>query len=461
MRRTLAISLLTIRAAIRYRVVLVLSALLIAGVVVLPLIIKDDGTAQGFTQIILTYTLTLTTALLGFSTLWLSCGILAREIEEAQMQMVVVKPISRWQIWLGKWLGIMALNAALLAIAGVAIYSLMQWRAQKLPPEAQVALRNEVFVARNGAREPASETPYETDARAMMRAVLERGLPEEDLDRRVLEQYIIEQAKARYQVVPPGNVRMWSIPLGSPAELRDTPMYIRFKFDPPVPDVGMTFPLSWRFGDVNTHAQYMTNMTLAGESFTEFELPPNLFDSNGVMHVQVLNRGNEPIIFPLGEGMEILYRTGGFGLNFARGLGVIFCWLALLAALGLACASFLSFPVASFCTLAVLFTVLSSGTLQQIVDEGGIMAVDPNTGFANQKNFLNMLAVPFAKALLWLFNLARGFSPIDYLSSGRSITWGDLAMAFLQICVLLCGLLAAIGIAIFNRRELATAQGNS
>ena len=121
MRRILAIALLTLRAAIRYRVVLVMACVLIASVIVLPLIIRDDGTAQGFSQIILTYTLTLTTALLGFATLWLSCGILAREIEEAQMQMVAVKPIARWQIWLGKWLGILALNAVLLAITGAAV----------------------------------------------------------------------------------------------------------------------------------------------------------------------------------------------------------------------------------------------------------------------------------------------------------------------------------------------------
>src|SRR5688500_10053825 len=128
MRRILAIAFLTLRAAFRYRVVLVMALLLIAGVIVLPLIIKDDGTARGFTQIILTYTLALTTTLLGFATLWLSCGILAREIEEAQMQMVVVKPIARWQIWVGKWLGIVALNGMLILLAGIAIYTIMQMR---------------------------------------------------------------------------------------------------------------------------------------------------------------------------------------------------------------------------------------------------------------------------------------------------------------------------------------------
>src|SRR5436853_1895988 len=108
MQRTLAISFLTLKAAFRYRLILVLSAVLIAGVIVVPLIIKDDGTARGFTQIVLTYTLSLITAILGFATLWLSCGILAREIEEAQLQMVVTKPVARWQIWIGKWMGILA-----------------------------------------------------------------------------------------------------------------------------------------------------------------------------------------------------------------------------------------------------------------------------------------------------------------------------------------------------------------
>src|SRR5687768_7571746 len=153
MQRILAMSFLTLRAAFGFRVVLVMTLLLIGGVVILPLIIKDDGTARGFTQIILTYTLALTTALLGFSTLWLSCGILAREIEEAQMQMVVVKPIGRWQIWLGKWLGILMLNAMLLAVAGVAFFILMQSRASKLSPKESATLRNEIFVARKVAKE--------------------------------------------------------------------------------------------------------------------------------------------------------------------------------------------------------------------------------------------------------------------------------------------------------------------
>src|SRR6266478_6812424 len=122
MQRVLAITWLTWKAAFRFRLFLVIAVLLLASVVGLPLLIKDDGTARGFTQILLTYTLTTITALLGFSTLWLACGTLARDIEECQIQMVVVKPIPRSPFWLGKWLGIMSLNAVLLALAGGSVY---------------------------------------------------------------------------------------------------------------------------------------------------------------------------------------------------------------------------------------------------------------------------------------------------------------------------------------------------
>src|ERR1019366_1933769 len=165
MQRLLAIAWLTWKAAFRFRLFLVVAVLLLASVVGLPLLIKDDGTARGFTQIVLTYTLSTITALLGLSTLWLACGTLARDIEDCTLQVVAIKPIVRWQIWLGKWLGIVSLNAVLLALSGASVYGLMQWRENRLPADQQKILRNEVLVSRGSAK-PASmdkEIEAETD----------------------------------------------------------------------------------------------------------------------------------------------------------------------------------------------------------------------------------------------------------------------------------------------------------
>src|SRR6516164_4011325 len=175
MKRILAITWLTWKAALRFKLFLVIAALLILAVVGLPLVVKDDGTAQGFTQIILTYTLSSITALLGLSTLWLSCGTLARDIQECQMQVVVSKPIARWQIWLGKWLGIVSLNAALLALSGACVYGLLQWRATRLPANEQEVLRNEVLIARGSMKPPDVQEEIRSNATQILQERLKQS----------------------------------------------------------------------------------------------------------------------------------------------------------------------------------------------------------------------------------------------------------------------------------------------
>ena len=127
MQQLLAIAVLTWKAAFRFRLFLVIAVLLLASVVGLPILIKDDGTARGFTQILLTYTLSTITALLGLSTLWLACGTLARDIEECPMQMVTVKPIARWEVWWGNWLGLQALNGSLRTWSGGSGWCRLEW----------------------------------------------------------------------------------------------------------------------------------------------------------------------------------------------------------------------------------------------------------------------------------------------------------------------------------------------
>src|SRR5882762_5223518 len=213
MQRLFAIAWLTWKAAFRLRLFLVITVLLLASVVGLPLLLKDDGTARGFTQILLTYTLSTISALLGLSTLWLACGTLARDIEDCQMQVVAVKPIARWQIWLGKWLGIVSLNAALLALSGASVYGLLQWRATRLPADQQQILRNEVLVARGSAKE-GTDHKREIDAEA--ERLLKERLSKSSLtkvDLAEVRKQIREQVKATFELVPPGYVRQWEIDL--------------------------------------------------------------------------------------------------------------------------------------------------------------------------------------------------------------------------------------------------------
>jgi hypothetical protein len=457
MQKILAIAWLTWKAAFRFRLFLVIAVLLLASVVGIPILIKSDGTARGFTEILITYTLSAITALLGLSTLWLSCGTLARDIEECQMQVVATKPVARWQIWLGKWLGIVSLNAALLVLSGACVYGLLQWRATRLPAAEQEKLRTEVLVARGVAHPP----DYSAEINARTEQLLQERLKQTQIpnaDLAAARQQILQRVKAAYQLVPPGYTREWQIDLGLARNfLHGKPLQLRIKFNTAQIGPSGTFVGQWRVGEPDTaNAWYSGPTSLSPNTYHEFEIPPDLFNRQGMLTIDFLNANDTTLLFPIEDGMKVLYPEGGFTLNFARGLGILLCWMALLAAIGLAAASCMSFPVATFFSLALLVMVLSSGTLANAVASGTVGLGSPEQGHS----LADQVLLPLYKGVLPVMGLVKNFSPIDTLSSGLAIPWSELGAAFGQIVLLFGGLFGLIGVGLFTRRELATAQGN-
>ncbi len=459
MNKILTLAGLTWKSAFRYRLFWIMAVLLVAAVIGLPLILQDDGTAKGLTQILLTYTLTAVTTLLGFATLWLSCGTLAKDVEDCQMQVVSVKPIARWQIWIGKWLGILSLNAVLLVISGVAIYGLLQYRANRLPADQQAILRNEIFISRASARRPPMNLNPQIDRR--LQAYIKKNPNLTDFQIGEIRQQIAGYAMAEWTEVGPSFFRTWGVDLHTLGDrIRSEPLQLRIKFHAANPNPDAQYWTEWLIGPTNSDKAVDIREKLPPDSFQEISVPPNLLDDRGILWVGVYNPQNTALSFPLEDGFELLYPETTFPVNFARGIAVIFCWLALLAAIGLAAASFLSFPVAAFASLAILLMGLSSGTLSTVVEQGTVAGFD-SAKSAYGHSPMDIFMVPVFRGALKIINLVQGFSPIDDLSSGRSIRWGQLGMAFAQIVLLLGGFFCICGIIFFTRRELATAQGNN
>lgn len=454
-----AIAALTWKAAFRFRLFWVLLVLLMVSVTVLPAVIKDDGTPRGFIQIMLTYTLSLTTILLGFSTLWLGCGTLAKDIEECQIQMVATKPVARWQIWLGKWIGLSLLNFALLAIAGASVYFFLLYRSSKLPADQQAVLNTEIFVARGSLKEPMPD--IKADADKLVEDRLKNSEAAKGMDRATLRAMAENQIKALHQVVMPGYLRQWKIDLGFLKEkLNQEQLFVRIKFFVAQTNEANLYKGEFLVGPPETPKVQPFQGTFSAETFHEIPLPTGLADDKGVLTVQFVNRSETTMVFQLEDGFELLYRESGFGLNFLRGLAVIFCWLVLLAAVGLAAGSFLSFPVAALVSVAILLVGLSGGTIQGVVEEGTILGTDHDTGKPINTT-VDGVMVPIFRVMLFVVNVARDFSPVDSLSTGRSITWLSTGTAVLQIVGLAGGVFAAFGIYAFHRRELARTQAST
>ena len=509
----------TLKAAVRYRFVVALGLALLVIVFGVPLLLKSDGTAKGTVQLVLTYTLGATTALLGIASLWMGCGTLAREVEDNVMQMVAVKPVARWRVWLGKWLGIMILNAALLVPTGLAIYILIESRANELDKEEQAKLRNEVLVSRSSVREPIpewvdwragtkfprqrayaysklaeqgkSENQYTAAEQAFRESVelpehvlsfqpaytrlIEQAAqnpPDELLaellaDIEELEHQALQFAKGSREIVLPGNEKNWVFEIDPDKvdRINKKPIYLRFKFNAGDEYDPKSHLCLWSVGRGTSKLWPedggFEEMTIGSNVFHEIKLQrvggvvPDKGANRGLVRVHFANLNDKPILFPMDDGPMILYHDGGFGTNLMRGLLIIYFWLGLICAIGLMASSFLSFPVATFMSFGILLISASTGTLEQIVEEEGITGINHETGRKDESSSLDNVAILFSKVVLSVTDLVWGYSPVDNLSSGRAISWATLATAFTAIILLMGGLVTAFGAFMFQRRELA------
>jgi ABC-type transport system involved in multi-copper enzyme maturation permease subunit len=450
-----AVTWLTLQAALRLRVVLALGGLLGVGIALLPQLIRHNGTASMFAQVLLTYSLYLCTGLLSLSTLWIACGIHSTDIEPGQLQLLAVKPAARWQIWMGRWCGIAIINTGMLLLAGAVGCGVLYWQARQLDPEQQQHLKDEVLVARASAREPMPDLDRDVEKALVIR---EKEGTMEGVDPALARRELREQLKARHEVIAPNFRRLWDVDMtGRRESLAGRPLQVRVYFHAAEPVRDALLETVWVVGRREDPKAWRATRSLSPGVVHEFTVPAELIDDSGRLHVECENRAEQTLLFPLDTGLEVLFPDGGFLLNYARALMVIWCWLALLTSIGLFAATFLSFGIAGVLTLVLLVVAVSGDTFAEVVRDGTVLGVDHETGRPVQTP-ANAVTLPIYRFLGWMLSPFDAVSPVASLSEGRSIPWRDVVSSFGAIVLLLGGGTAAAGMAIFARRELAGEQ---
>ena len=229
MNKILAIAGIAIRNAVRSRIVIILLGILLLVIVGLPLTVKGDGTLAGQVRILLGYTLGLVSFILSLATLWAGCAAVSLEIQERQIHLIVTKPVHRVQIWLGKWLGLLILNAVLVAFSGVVVYGLLRWttRPEKLTAEQRTELRENTLVACTTLKpEPVN---VDDEARAELEALRARNSLPPDAPESEVVKAIRQKLLLKAYSVPQGGTRQWTFdaPSGMSA---GHPLLFRFRF---------------------------------------------------------------------------------------------------------------------------------------------------------------------------------------------------------------------------------------
>jgi len=449
-RTILAIAGIAIRNAIRSRVVVCLLAILAMVIFGLPLVVKGDGTIEGEIRVMLNYTLGLAGLILSLTALWAGCAAISSELAEKQIHLVVTKPVSRLQIWFGKWLGLMAITTALLAFCGFATYALLEWKLSggAITHDEHDRLRRSVLTALHVVK--AAPVDVEAEAKQMLAELRGRGaIPAGVSEARVLQAYR-KELTIKASTLAMGQSRRWdfTVPQGTAKKSGIVQYRVSTSRMGTVPVVGV-----WQAGPPGGSAMFRQVVTNAPGSQVTITLPHNIADAAGQVSIDYMNAetGGVSVVFLPADEPVLLVPADRFEWNFVRALLVVLARLAFIAAVGVTAGALFSMPVAGFLSLCLVLLLQMSAYISSTAQEE---IIAPWHASRDQ-------APDISDALFRiLFNSIHAvIAPLEdrdalgAMAAGHLVSWLWVGQVVLIQVVLYGGALALIGTAIFNRRE--------
>lgn len=461
MKQVWAIAKLAFWEGIRMRIVLVFLFVLVFALLRLPFAMRGDETLSGRLQTFLSYSLGALSLFMGLATVFLSCATLSNELRTRSIQMVVTKPVTRFQVLLGKWLGVNGLNLLMVLLGGLTIYAFAVFIKTRgvegtFDRDAR-KLRDTVWTARIAA-EP-TKPDLDPEARKQIEEAEKQGAgfiegKEVAIARKRAE--LLEQWRA----IAPGDYRVYQFDNLTAPESPDTVFQLRFKARGAPLTQDETVPILWLVLDPATQevrAELPTENRTGEEH--QFLLGSGIF-KDGTAYVGVLSPPppNRTAIFFEGEGsLKVLYKVGSFEGNYAKALLLVLARLAFLSALGVFFSTFVSFPVGCFCVLSIyLFCIGVPWWLDSMganLEAGqGNAKIDPY-GVAGP--VVRAILVPVLKIIVPDFVKYDG---VGQLIEGEAITSSLLSTALTHTLLYGVFLLLAPGWLIFRSREVAQVQ---
>jgi ABC-type transport system involved in multi-copper enzyme maturation permease subunit len=470
--------------AIRMRVALVLVILLLVSLPLLPLLLDPGERLEYRVQFLISWALGGTGLILGVLTVLLASGSVCGDIDGNRIHMTLTKPITRFEYLAGKWLGLVLLDLLLVALAGAGVYTFVRLLA-RMPAGAEDrrALDDQVLTARRGVL---PEHPRGAAFSADIDAEIDR-LRRDNPDffrtgdraraRGRIRQELVWQwhtvtadTEGEFLFRDLGAARR----RGGTVQLQLKPHADNVSLDRA--DVSFALWLNDRPYPVvdGRHEPY----TLASRTLHTIPLPAAEIDDGGTLRIRIANRNAIPpgekvptsINFSPGRGLQVLYAAGGFEANYLRALVEMWLKLVTIAAVGVAAACCLGFPVAALLGLMTFLAASGGGFLGNAVDVyTGLDAADATLGamlrlrlgvfqdFVGQGEIWEaakvVLAVLGELFLAVVPSFAR-FDGVTSLATGMRIGTGNLVECLLRLGLVAPLAIGGLGWALFERRDL-------
>ena len=196
------------------------------------------------------------------------------------------------------------------------------------------------------------------------------------------------------------------------------------------------------------------------DGVNKFHIPAGMVEPGKQVVVSFSNAEkseSDTVIFKTDGGIELLLTEGSFAANLFTSLFIIFCYMALLSALGLTAGSIFTFPVAVFSAASVVIIAILANTFAPAAGPSFLSGVEEH-----QHEKHSPVAVFFGEAgekMADVIHVAVGpairLGPLERLSDGIRVPFREAVEDFLVLVVIYAGLLGAIGGLVLSKRELA------
>ncbi|HMO49776.1 MAG TPA: ABC transporter permease [Kiritimatiellia bacterium] len=449
-----AIALLAIRNAVRSKIVLILLVALIAAITLIPLTVRGDGTLSGLFQIVLSYTLGFSAFILTLNALWAGNASVASEISDKTMQLVVTKPVSRWQVWMGKWLGLTVMNAALWAVCGAVTFGMLHahLHLSRLTDPAHAQEAQRLLTARETRL--AASPDFATLAQQRLEQEVSRApLPEGVTPgQRLME--IEQRMRIDALTVNPGGSRRWEFPKVTAAELAE-PFTLRYRFASSILGQGLVRG-RWLIGTPGRTDLLDVTRDSVPRALNEivFRLDQRWENQPLVITYVDMDSEGASILFDVDGGIALLVPRGGFTANFIRGWLIMFGRLAFFTALGVTAGCLFSLPVATVVSLFLMTMVQMGGYIQDVAQTPILLpghAASPEEAMS----LAAILVTLIFKGMAFLVSPLVQESILTHLAGGKLVDNLAVVRGLLIQGLIFSLLMSGMAAYAMNRRQLA------
>ena len=416
--------LLAWRALVRGHVLTALLALTALAHLLLPSVVRSDGTEAGHSELFLRVVPGSVYIVLCVALLACACGLVARARESHRLALAVVRPVSAGAVVLGPLMALVAVAAVVLAFnAGL------------------TCVRGGWTECRH-VHQPDLEPP-EVTARQMLQEILaSTNTPEEirSTPQHRLLSILIGREADRYEVIRPGGVL--ELPFSAEAAETSDGVVARIHFS-------TRFNLRASLSGEVAFGKWSAAVTNNTQSFLEIPLACAVATSCDPPAVEApklvfRNTGRSEVMLRPRRDVELLTPADSFGMNMVRASCEMLCVIAFLCAFGLFLSSALSRPVAIFTALVALtVTEMAPAVLSQCPETLDLP-------------FTDRIGLWLSRGVVFATSAVAAPEPVSDLATGTYIKWADVGRAFLVDAV--AAPLALLSLAAFIVRRRASAS---